>query len=150
MQRSFYEILEDLRAAGRTIFFSSHILSEVERVCDRVAIVDRGRVLASGLLDELLRGSVVRIRATGLAADAVASLGRFGRVLRDQDWLAIDGAEADAVPAIVAAIVSAGGLVHAVDPGRRSLEDLYVELTGAASSAAVPGRAAGISSAGTV
>src|SRR6202008_4837875 len=39
-------ILDDLRAAGRTIFFSSHILSEVERVCDRVAIVRRGRLVA--------------------------------------------------------------------------------------------------------
>ncbi len=46
MQRAFYEILDDLRAAGRTIFFSSHVLSEVERVCDRVAIVRRGRLVA--------------------------------------------------------------------------------------------------------
>ena len=41
MQRAFYEVLDELRAAGRTIFFSSHVLSEVERVCDRVAIVRR-------------------------------------------------------------------------------------------------------------
>ena len=46
MQRAFYEILDDLRRAGRTIFFSSHVLSEVERVCDRVAIVRRGRLVA--------------------------------------------------------------------------------------------------------
>ena len=46
MQRAFYEILDDLKAAGRTIFFSSHILSEVERVCDRVAIVRRGHLVA--------------------------------------------------------------------------------------------------------
>ena len=46
MQRAFYEILDELRAAGRTIFFSSHVLSEVERVCDRVAIVRAGRLVA--------------------------------------------------------------------------------------------------------
>ena len=46
MQRAFYGILDDLRAAGRTIFFSSHILSEVERVCDRVAIIRHGRLVA--------------------------------------------------------------------------------------------------------
>ena len=46
MQRAFYEILDDRRAAGRTIFFSSHVLSEVERVCDRVAIVRHGRLVA--------------------------------------------------------------------------------------------------------
>jgi ABC-2 type transport system ATP-binding protein len=46
MQRSFYAILDELRAAGRTIFFSSHVLSEVERVCDRVAIIRHGRLVA--------------------------------------------------------------------------------------------------------
>ena len=46
MQRAFYDLLDDLRAAGRTIFFSSHVLSEVERVCDRVAIVRQGRLVA--------------------------------------------------------------------------------------------------------
>ena len=46
MQRAFYDILDELRAAGRTIFFSSHVLSEVERVCDRVAIVRHGRLVA--------------------------------------------------------------------------------------------------------
>ena len=46
MQRAFYEIVEDLRKEGRTIFFSSHILSEVERICDRVAIVRHGRLVA--------------------------------------------------------------------------------------------------------
>jgi ABC-2 type transport system ATP-binding protein len=46
MQRSFYSILDELRAAGRTIFFSSHVLSEVERVCDRVAIIRHGRLVA--------------------------------------------------------------------------------------------------------
>jgi ABC-2 type transport system ATP-binding protein len=46
MQRAFYEVLEELKAAGRTIFFSSHVLSEVERVCDRVAIVRSGRLVA--------------------------------------------------------------------------------------------------------
>ena len=46
MQRAFYGILDDLRAAGRTIFFSSHVLSEVERVCDRVAIVRHGTLVA--------------------------------------------------------------------------------------------------------
>jgi ABC-2 type transport system ATP-binding protein len=46
MQRAFYDILEELRAVGRTIFFSSHVLSEVERICDRVAIVRHGELVA--------------------------------------------------------------------------------------------------------
>jgi ABC-2 type transport system ATP-binding protein len=64
MQRAFYEILEDLRNEGRTIFFSSHILSEVERICDRVAIVRHGRLVAledvGSLLDRRKRNVELR------------------------------------------------------------------------------------------
>ncbi|HEX5825127.1 MAG TPA: ABC transporter ATP-binding protein [Candidatus Limnocylindrales bacterium] len=67
MQRAFYGILDDLRAAGRTIFFSSHILSEVERVCDRVAIVRRGRLVALEDVARLLerRKRNVELRVDG-------------------------------------------------------------------------------------
>jgi ABC-2 type transport system ATP-binding protein len=54
MQRAFYEALEDRQRAGRTIFFSSHILSEVERVCDRVAIIRKGELVALSDIDQLL------------------------------------------------------------------------------------------------
>jgi ABC-2 type transport system ATP-binding protein len=64
MQRAFYEILDTLKAQGRTIFFSSHVLSEVERVCDRVAIVREGRLVAleetAGLLARRKRNVVMR------------------------------------------------------------------------------------------
>ena len=53
MQRAFYELLAEIKHDGRTIFFSSHILSEVERVCDRVAIIRQGRLLAVQNIDEL-------------------------------------------------------------------------------------------------
>jgi ABC-2 type transport system ATP-binding protein len=67
MQRAFYAILDDLQAAGRTIFFSSHVLSEVERVCDRVAIVRRGRLAALEDVDALLarRKRNVEMRVDG-------------------------------------------------------------------------------------
>jgi ABC-2 type transport system ATP-binding protein len=54
MQRAFYEILDELRAAGRTVFLSSHVLSEVERVCDRVAIVRSGALVALEEIGTLL------------------------------------------------------------------------------------------------
>ena len=76
MQRAFYEVLEEVRAAGRTVFFSSHVLSEVERVCDRVAIVRAGRlVLTEDVADSpgatppprgaALRGTCAGPRAAG-------------------------------------------------------------------------------------
>jgi len=55
MQRSFYELLDERKRAGRTIFLSSHILSEVERICDRVAIVRKGELVALSDIAELLR-----------------------------------------------------------------------------------------------
>jgi ABC-2 type transport system ATP-binding protein len=69
MQRAFYEILDDLRLAGRTIFFSSHVLSEVERVCDRVAIIRQGRLVALEDIPSLLarRKRNVEIRLLGPA-----------------------------------------------------------------------------------
>ena len=78
MQRAFYAILDDLRAAGRTIFFSSHVLSEVERVCDRVAIVRQGRLVALEDIRSLLahRKRNVEMRLSGPAPvlDGVAGV----------------------------------------------------------------------------
>ena len=70
MQRAFYDILDELRAAGRTIFLSSHILSEVERVCDRVAIIRAGRLVALEDVDALLarRRRHVELRIAGSPA----------------------------------------------------------------------------------
>ena len=71
MQRAFYEILDTLKAEGRTIFFSSHVLSEVERVCDRVAIVREGRLVALEETVKLLarRKRNVMVRFTGRRPD---------------------------------------------------------------------------------
>ncbi len=71
MQHAFYTLLDDLRAEGRTIFFSSHVLSEVERVCDRVAIIRGGRLMAVHSVTDLLsrRRRRVTIRWRGGVPD---------------------------------------------------------------------------------
>ena len=75
MQRAFYGILDDLKTAGRTIFFSSHVLSEVERVCDRVAIIRRGRLVAledvEALLDRRKRNVEMRVLGQAPALEGV-------------------------------------------------------------------------------
>jgi ABC-2 type transport system ATP-binding protein len=124
-------IVRRARDAGSTVLLNSHLLTEVERVCDRVAIVDHGRVLASGAITDLLGDPTVRIRVTDLPSDAIAGLERFGRAAIDDDgWLSVGGADPDRIPDLVAAVVAAGGRVHAVDPGRASLEDLFLRLVG--------------------
>src|SRR4051812_21659990 len=84
MQRAFYAILDDLKAAGRTIFFSSHVLSEVERVCDRVAIVRRGRLVAlqdvASLLEHRKRNVEIRTaEGESIALDGVPGVSGVGR-----------------------------------------------------------------------
>ncbi len=122
-------IIHGLRERGTTVFLNSHLLGEVERVCDDVAIVDHGRVVLAGTLDELLGAATVRIRATGLD-DPVRTVGAFGEVSEDPPWIAVRGCPAERVPDLVAAVVAAGGRIYAVDAGRETLEERFIELLG--------------------
>ena len=121
-------IIRGLRERGVAVFLNSHLLTEVERVCDRVAIVDRGRVVASGKLEELLGGTGVRVRQAGLDAAGIAGLARFGSVRTEDGWLTIDGLDGEGVPALVTEIVSRGGRVYAVEPRQTTLEDRFLQL----------------------
>ncbi len=121
-------IIRDARARGSTIVLNSHLLGEVERLCDHVAVVHRGRMLAAGTLADLLGQPAVRLRVTDLPEDR-RWLASFGALDEDADgWLVIRPLDAARVPDVVEAIVAHGGRVHAVDPGRRSLEDVFLGL----------------------
>jgi ABC-2 type transport system ATP-binding protein len=124
------EIIRGLGERGTTVFLNSHLLSEVEQVCHRVAIVDRGRVVAEGTLDELLGGDTVRIRATGLDRAARTGLAGYGQLDDEGDWLVVRGIDAERVPELVAHIVRLGGRVYAVEPRHESLEDRFLRLLG--------------------
>jgi ABC-2 type transport system ATP-binding protein len=122
-------IIREARQRGSAVLLNSHLLGEVERLCDRVAIVNRGRVVAAGTLHDLLGDPAVRLRVTELPASAAIGLARFGTVTTDeQGWIVIRPVSPEQIPEVVAAIVAAGGRVHAVDPARRSLEDLFLDL----------------------
>jgi ABC-2 type transport system ATP-binding protein len=121
-------IVRELRIAGTAVFLNSHLLSEVEQVCDRLAVVDHGRVVASGTLDEILGGEVaVRLRVTGVEGLA-GLLGRWGEVAVDGEWVSVRGVDDDGVADMVAELVARGGRVHAVEPQRQSLEDRFLEV----------------------
>ena len=125
------EVREIVRAAhdrGATLILNSHLLTEVERVCDRVVIMHGGRIVASGALEDVVAADGVRIRVTDLDPAARGSLATFGPTRDDGEWLTIRPLASDRIPAVVAAIVAAGGRVHAVEPGRGSLEARFLEL----------------------
>ena len=122
------EIIRTLRTRGTAVFLNSHLLSEVEQVCDRVAVVDRGRVVASGSLDDILGGGgAVRLHVTGLEGLA-AVLSRWGEVVPEGEWMSVRGVKPEVVADMVAELVARGARVHAVEPQRESLEDRFLEL----------------------
>ena len=124
------EIIRGLASRGTAVFLNSHLLSEVEQVCDRVAVVDKGRVIAAGTMDQLLSGTTVSVRATGLAPADKAKLGRFGRLDDEGDQLTFTNLNAERVPELVAAIVALGGRVYEVAPRHQTLEDRFLQLIG--------------------
>ncbi len=125
MQRAFYAVLDEVRQSGRTVFFSSHVLSEVERVCDRVAIVRAGRLVALEDVGTLLarRKRRVEMRLSGPAPDlsAVAGVSELS-VDGDRLTCALDG---DPRP-FLAAIDGAPVTDLTIEPAR--LEEAFLEL----------------------
>jgi ABC-2 type transport system ATP-binding protein len=122
------EIIRGLASRGTAVFLNSHLLSEVEQVCDRVAVVDHGRVIAAGTMDELLGGTAVRVRATGLTQADKNRLSEYGRIDDEGDQLTFANLEPDRVPELVATIVSMGGRVYEVAPRHQTLEDRFLQL----------------------
>ncbi|HEX6129309.1 MAG TPA: ABC transporter ATP-binding protein [Candidatus Limnocylindria bacterium] len=124
MQQGFYAIVGDLRAAGRTVFMSSHILSEVERVCDRVAIIRRGRLMALHRVEELLarRKRRIQLRWLGTAPDLSVVPGLVD-VAVDGDR--ISGTLLGDVAPFVRAVASPSLLDLTIEPAR--LEEAFLE-----------------------
>jgi ABC-2 type transport system ATP-binding protein len=123
------EIIRKLKARGTAVFLNSHLLSEVEQICDRVAVVDHGRVIATGTMAQILGlDGAVRVRVTGLPATGRAGLSEFGNLEDEGEWLTFRGLSTDRVPQLVAEIVRQGGRVYAVEPRHETLEDRFLQL----------------------
>ena len=133
------ELLVRLRKRGTAVMLNSHLLGEVERVCDQVVILDRGRVLTSGTLSDLLERRQVRLRLHQVGAQALARLAHTGSLTVHGDQYLIDlhpdlgpgrdtATTADAVPDLIDDLISLGVRVHAVEPIRITLEDKVLDL----------------------
>jgi ABC-2 type transport system ATP-binding protein len=122
------EIIRGLASRGTAVFLNSHLLSEVEQLCDRVAVVDHGRVIASGSMDELLGGAAVKVRVGGLSPGDIVKLSGFGDVDDEGDQLTFTKLKPERVPDLVAQIVALGGRVYEVAPRHQTLEDRFLQL----------------------
>ena len=126
------EAVKALAAGGMAVIYTSHYMEEIEAIADRVAILDRGRLLCQGSLAELLSGDAVllelRLDAT-LPDSAVAALAAFGTVRASGSDVAIELAPGESPVAALARIEALGGAIRDARFGRRNLEQLFMSLT---------------------
>ncbi len=143
-RRQLWDLIEDQKRAARTIVLTTHYMEEAERLCDRVAIVDHGRIIAEGtpraLIDGLGAQHVVEFRIPGgdgppgpdpLPDAALAALdGVLGVRRRDGSWL-LESAQAHrTVPALLALLAGRGIPLAELRTHSATLEDVFVHLTG--------------------
>jgi len=147
--REVHQIIQRLRAGGRTVFLATHNLAEAERLCDRVAVLAHGRALAIGALDELAarlnRGHRLLIEVGAdhrqqvhdllrplpqvtAIEDAHEGNGYAGHYAASSAVLRVHGAAREHAPAIVAQLAAAGVPIYRVEPDTPSLEDVYFAL----------------------
>jgi ABC-2 type transport system ATP-binding protein len=131
-----WERVAALKAAGRTVLLTTHYMEEAERLCDRVAVVDHGRIIAQGSPAQLIAGlhapHIIEFSTEPPVADALlAAIHGIGeRRQRDGRWLLAAGSLAQAVPALLASLDGAGARLVSLSTHRATLEDVFIALTG--------------------
>lgn len=128
-RKDIRDILDEQHKQGRTLMLTSHVLSDVEMICDRVAIVNLGKVTAYGKLDDLLKADVrrVEIEVAGTDEDLRAAVDEHAlevRTLRESTIVVVEGDEASTK--VMSLAMERGAVIHSVTPHRETLEDLFV------------------------
>jgi ABC-2 type transport system ATP-binding protein len=137
-RRQLWDLVERLKAGGRTIVLTTHYMDEAERLCDRVAIVDHGRVIALDTPRALIRSlgaeQVVECSLTGDATQLLATLQQLPGVLRAEGQGTMVTMQVTAshqvIPALLAYLSSVGATLTELRTHSPTLEDVFVSLTG--------------------
>jgi ABC-2 type transport system ATP-binding protein len=131
-RRLVRDVIHELRQEGTCVFLNSHLLSEIEVTCDRVAFIRHGevvRILDLASLDG--NRSTVTIRAAGLTPEIVAAMSRWGEEIdANGEQLKLTIRNEDHLPEINNYLVAQGARVYAITPERLSLEDIFIETVG--------------------
>ena len=129
-RREVRDLIAALRDEGRTVFMCSHILSDIEVLCDRVAILKKGRLAQEGYLDELRRTSEgpsrMEVMATGVDAETLKQNLPEAEITPTPRGLRIEIASEDEIDVVLAALRKVGGKVVSVQPVTQSLEELFL------------------------
>ena len=123
------DLIMHLRKQGKTVFFSTHIIPDVEMLCDRVGIIAGGRLLASGRVDELVEGrtKTVEVVCDGLQEGNLMPLnGLASSIVRQNRQHLITLSEPERLEELLAAIKTRGGKLVSVIPHKGSLEELFL------------------------
>jgi len=131
-RRLVRDIIRDMRSAGTTVFLNSHLLSEVEITCDRVAFIKHGEVISTHPLQNLLDSEVtLTIRARRLTPGNLQGLEHWGHNIRlDGEHLTMILPGEAVLPEINQYLVQQGVEVYAFQPQKISLEDLFIQVVG--------------------
>jgi ABC-2 type transport system ATP-binding protein len=136
VRREIYDIIEELKTEKKTILITTHYIEEAERLCDRVAIIDNGKIIKSGTPRELKQASAgtTRIEVRLARPDSVDTLKALEGVA---DCRAFDGyytVHSRAVPKTIVALVKhlegSGNELAGLEIATPTLEDVFIELTG--------------------
>jgi ABC-2 type transport system ATP-binding protein len=131
-RRLVRDIIRKLRDEGTAVFLNSHLLSEVEITCDRVAFIKHGEVLQVSTVKTLMDGTTsVTIHAHGAAAEALNGLAQWGENVRtDGENILLSVQDETRLPEINRYLVGLGIDVYSIVPQRLSLEDLFIQVVG--------------------
>lgn len=127
-RKEIREVLLHLKSEGKTIFLNSHLLSEVELISDRVAIMDHGTIVKEGSVDDLTRTeNVYEFRINNITPDLIASMGN-SILHADGSVLEVRSGTPEDLNRTMDIIRAAGGVIESMTPKKSSLEDVFVDL----------------------
>jgi ABC-2 type transport system ATP-binding protein len=130
-RREVRDLIAALRDEGKTVFMCSHILSDIEVLCDRVAILKRGRLAQVGYLNELRRTTEgpnrLEVMATGTDAETLSQYLPETEITPAPGGLRLEVASEDQIDEVLAALRRVGGKIVSVQPVKQSLEELFLD-----------------------
>ena len=134
-RRQLWDVVQGFKADGRTVLLTTHYMDEAERLCDRVAVVDRGKVIALGTPAELVASiggqQVIEVGFENGVALEDPDLGRLPGVRREAEGLALTVEQVHvSLPALLAHVAAAGARLARLSTRHATLEDVFVSLTG--------------------